>query len=147
MINFTESDLYKAYQLTKKGYNFTDVIESIKIDKLGTGDGDKIKVLYKTICNFYNINENFISGDNRCHNVVEARRMFCYLSRTLTNKGLNYIGLKINRDHATVLHHFRKQAGFVEIGDKNVISDVDELTTNYFKNLEVYKKEIKEKIA
>ena len=92
---FTERDLFKLYQLTQKGFNFKECLESIKIDKLEAGDGDKVDILISTVSNFYNLKPESLISEDRLHNVVEARRMFCYLSRTLTNKGLNYIGVKI----------------------------------------------------
>ncbi len=141
---FTELDLLKIHNLTSRGFNFGECLESVKIDKLEANDGDKVSVLMSTVSLFYNLKNESLVRDERRHNVVEARRMFCYLCRMLTNKSLSYIGNKINRDHATVMHHFRKQTGFVDIGDKATISDIEEITKGYFINLKRYEDRVKD---
>ena len=141
---YTETDLLKVHNLTRQGFNFRDCIDSIKTDKLGTCEGDKVDIILITVSNFYNLTPEDITGLSRLHNVAQARRMFFYISRMLTNKSLSYIGLKSNRDHVTVLHHFKKQTGFLDIGDKETISDVDEITKEYFINLKLHEKQRKD---
>ena len=86
-------------------------------------------------------------GRSRLGHIVEARRMFCYLSRMLTPKSLKVIGKKIDRDHATVLHQFNNVAGYVHISDSSIISDIDTITSQYLKRLNNYENELEQKIS
>jgi len=143
---YTEVDLQKVYSLAKRGFNFIDSLNSLKIDKIKTSDSDRLEVLKNTICEHYAVNDEEIMSRSRLGHIVEARRMFCYLSRMLTPKSLKVIGKKIDRDHATVLHQFNNVAGYVHISDMSIISDIDDITKEYFKNLKVHEAQLKQKM-
>jgi len=143
---YTEVDLQKFYSLAKRGYTFVDSINSLKLDREKQVHDDRLEILKTTICEHYAVNDEEIMSRSRLGHIVEARRMFCYLSRMLTPKSLKVIGKKIDRDHATVLHQFNNVAGYVHISDMSIISDIDDITKEYFKNLKVHEAQLKQKM-
>lgn len=61
----------------------------------------------KVVCDYFKISQEQIASKSRKREVAQARQIAMYLSRTLTNTSLSYIGSQIGgRDHATVLHSF-----------------------------------------
>jgi chromosomal replication initiation ATPase DnaA len=144
---YTEVDLQKFYSLAKRGYTFVDSINSLKLDRQKQVHDDRLEILKSTICEHYAVNDDEIMGRSRLGHIVEARRMFCYLSRMLTPKSLKVIGKKIDRDHATVLHQFNNVAGYVHISDSSIISDIDTITSQYLKRLNNYENELEQKIS
>ena len=144
---YTEVDLQKFYSLAKRGYTFVDSINSLKLDREKQVHDNKLEILKSTICEHYAVNDEEIMGRSRLGHIVEARRMFCYLSRMLTPKSLKVIGKKIDRDHATVLHQFNNVAGYVHISDSSIISDIDTITSQYLKRLNKHENELEQKIS
>lgn len=144
---YTEVDLQKFYSLAKRGYTFVDSINSLKLDREKQVHDDRLEILKSTICEHYAVNDEEIMGRSRLGHIVEARRMFCYLSRMLTPKSLKVIGKKIDRDHATVLHQFNNVAGYVHISDSSIISDIDTITSQYLKRLNNHENELEQKIS
>ena len=144
---YTEVDLQKFYSLAKRGYTFVDSINSLKLDREKQVHDDRLEILKTTICEHYAVNDEEIIGRSRLGHIVEARRMFCYLSRMLTPKSLKVIGKKIDRDHATVLHQFNNVAGYVHISDSSIISDIDTITSQYLKRLNNHENELEQKIS
>ena len=144
---YTEVDLQKFYSLAKRGYTFVDSINSLKLDRQKKVHDNRLEILKNTICEHYAVNDDEIMGRSRLGHIVEARRMFCYLSRMFTPKSLKVIGKKIDRDHATVLHQFNNVAGYVHISDSSIISDIDTITSQYLKRLNNYENELEQKIS
>ena len=144
---YTEVDLQKFYSLAKRGYTFVDSINSLKLDRQKQVHDNRLEILKSTICEHYAVNDDEIMGRSRLGHIVEARRMFCYLSRKLTPKSLKVIGKKIDRDHATVLHQFNNVAGYVHISDSSIISDIDTITSQYLKRLNNHENELEQKIS
>ena len=144
---YTEVDLQKFYSLAKRGFTFVDSINSLKLDRQKQVHDDRLEILKSTICEHYAVNDDEIMGRSRLGHIVEARRMFCYLSRMLTPKSLKVIGKKIDRDHATVLHQFNNVAGYVHISDSSIISDIDTITSQYLKRLNKHENELEQKIS
>ena len=138
---FTESDLFKVHNLTKQGFNFTECISSVRLDKVKACEGDKLRIVLKVVADYYKVSEEDIKGQSRLMRIVEARRMFCYLGRMFTNKSLNMIGMVINRNHATVLHQFQNILGYIDIKDKQTLTEIDELTIEYHRLVKLHEKE------
>lgn len=63
-----------------------------------------LEYILACVCEHFQITERQIFGRSRKHRVVEARQVYCYLSRRKTLYSLNEIGDLIDRDHATVLY-------------------------------------------
>ena len=144
-MNYNEINLHKVHQLTKDGMSFMDIISKLRVDKVSNCNGDNIDILINTVCDYYEVNRVLLKSRSRLGYIVEARRMYCYLARVLTPKSLKYIGSKINRDHATVLHQYSNMAGYVEIEDSNMISDINKVTHEYGSNIRAYEYLLKNK--
>jgi chromosomal replication initiator protein len=140
-MNYNERDLHKVYSLAKRGFNFQESLEALKTDRIKACDGDKLQILVNSICNYYHVTIEELTGRTRFGYIVEARRMYCYLARVLTPKSLKSIGKKISRDHATVLHQFKQVSGYVDVNDRTIISDIDDVTLDYYKNLKIHELE------
>lgn len=138
---YRESDLFKCHQLAQRGFNFNECLDMIRIDKIGTTDTDRLDVLFNVVSEHYELTREQLAGSTRKGHVVEGRRMFLYLARILTNKSLSVIGARVNKDHATVLHQFRKGVSYFEIKDEQFLSDYDTVTKEYHKRLKLVKKQ------
>jgi len=71
------------------------------------------EILKAAVCKYYQITDKQLHSKNRCSEVVGARRMFYYIARRHFDKTYKAIGRRFNQDHATVMHHERKLAGFL----------------------------------
>ncbi len=56
------------------------------------------------VCSHLEVEIDAIYGKSRKREIVEARQIIMYLAKTLTKMSSVNIGMKIGRDHATVLH-------------------------------------------
>ncbi len=63
---------------------------------------DKVQ---KVVCDYFNITRDELLSKTRKRQIVQARQIAMYMSRTLINCSLSTIGAEIGgKDHATVLH-------------------------------------------
>ncbi|MBO7623651.1 MAG: chromosomal replication initiator protein DnaA, partial [Bacteroidales bacterium] len=63
---------------------------------------DKVQ---KIVCEYFNITRDTLLSKSRKRNIVQARQIAMYMSRTLINCSLSTIGTELGgKDHATVLH-------------------------------------------
>ena len=63
---------------------------------------DKVQ---KVVCDYFNITRDDLLSKTRKRQIVQARQIAMYMSRTLINCSLSTIGVEIGgKDHATVLH-------------------------------------------
>ncbi|GHT66395.1 chromosomal replication initiator protein DnaA [Bacteroidia bacterium] len=61
--------------------------------------------IYKTVCNYYNVEPDNVQSSTRKREIVQARQVAMYFCKELTNSSLQLIGSYIgNKNHATVLH-------------------------------------------
>ncbi len=67
-----------------------------------------IESIQKAVAEFYDLRISDITGTNRSSNIAVPRMLAMYLSRTKTEKSLPEIGQAFYKNHATVLHAFRK---------------------------------------
>ena len=77
------------------------------IDKLIKNSRREISIDYiqKIVCDYYNIPLNLIQSKTRKREIVQARQVAMFFSKSLTKSSLATIGTQIGRkDHATVLH-------------------------------------------
>ncbi|MBO4416557.1 MAG: chromosomal replication initiator protein DnaA [Bacteroidales bacterium] len=81
----------------------------------------------KVVCDYFKIAPEQIASKSRKREVAQARQIAMYLSRTLTNTSLSYIGSQIGgRDHATVLHSYNTVSDLIDTERtfKKYISDL-----------------------
>ena len=63
---------------------------------------DKVQ---KVVCDYFNITRDDLLSKTRKRQIVQARQIAMYMSRSLINCSLSVIGNEIGgKDHATVLH-------------------------------------------
>ena len=71
-------------------------------------EGGLMEIALK-VCMYYEITyEEFISARRHRH-LVDARTDFCHLVKETTRFGCGQIGRYMNRDHTSVLHHWKKK--------------------------------------
>lgn len=100
----------------------------------------ELDAILKAVCYVNNVNIFDVKGKRRFEELVIARREYCYLACKLTQlnerspygNSLNKIGIEINRDHATVLHHKRVVNNWLKINSYG-LSEKFELIEKQFK--------------
>ncbi|MFO7669423.1 MAG: chromosomal replication initiator protein DnaA [Bacteroidales bacterium] len=99
------------------------------IDKLIKSTKREVSIDYiqKVVCNFYNIGLDQIQSKTRKREIVQARQVAMFFSKTLTKSSLATIGSQIGgKDHATVLHACKTVNNLIET-DKRFRLQVDEI--------------------
>jgi chromosomal replication initiator protein len=99
------------------------------IDKLIKSTKREISIDYiqKVVCNFYNIGLELLQSKTRKREIVQARQVAMFFSKSLTKSSLATIGSQIGgKDHATVLHACKTVNNLIET-DKRFRLQVDEI--------------------
>ena len=99
------------------------------IDKLIKSTKREISIDYiqKIVCNYYNIGLEQLQSKTRKREIVQARQVAMFFSKTLTKSSLATIGSQIGgKDHATVLHACKTVNNLIET-DKRFRLQVDEI--------------------
>ncbi len=99
------------------------------IDKLVKNSYHEISIEYiqKVVCEYYNIPINLIQSKTRKREIVQARQIAMFFSKSLTKSSLATIGSKIGgKDHATVLHACKTVNNLIDT-DKRFRLQVGEL--------------------
>jgi chromosomal replication initiator protein len=99
------------------------------IDKLIKNTKREISIDYiqKVVCNYFNIAVDQLQSKTRKREIVQARQVAMYFSKTLTKASLANIGSQIGgKDHATVLHACKTVNNLLET-DKRFRLQVDEI--------------------
>ena len=99
------------------------------IDKLIKSTKREISIDYiqKVVCNFYNIALDQLQSKTRKREIVQARQVAMFFSKSLTKSSLATIGSQIGgKDHATVLHACKTVNNLIE-SDKRFRQQVDEI--------------------
>ena len=130
---YSENDLYKAYTLFKKGFNFYDVTNYFKRNNVTLYDKQKIELIIDAVLLHYQITEKEFSGKSRQMHFVNARGTYYYLSRNLTKNSLKFIGKRVNRDHATVLNGYRLVVDLLEFKTDDIDRDIEQVKSIFNK--------------
>lgn len=86
-----------------------------------------INTIESTVCDFYNIKSELIHTASRKRQIVQARQVAMYLSKSYTEMSLAQIGSLIGKkNHATVLHACRTVREQMEV-DKTFREEVAEI--------------------
>lgn len=90
------------------GHNTIDIALAQRVTDMIVDDVNSelsIEKVEKAVCQYFNITAEDINSSSRKRQIVQARQIAMYLSRSLTSSSLSTIGDQIGgRDHATVLH-------------------------------------------
>ena len=73
---------------------------------------EKIK---SEICKRYNLEWSTIQGRSRTRKVVDARRLYCGILRSIFYLTYHEIGDILNKNHATIIHNMQQHDIFVKI--------------------------------
>ena len=99
------------------------------IDKLIKNTKREISIDYiqKIVCNFFNIPLDQIQSKTRKREIVQARQVAMFFSKSMTKASLATIGSQIGgKDHATVLHACKTVNNLIET-DKRFRLQIDEI--------------------
>jgi len=99
------------------------------IDKLIKNTKREISIDYiqKVVCNYYNIGLEQLQSKTRKREIVQARQVAMFFSKSMTKSSLATIGSQIGgKDHATVLHACKTVNNLIET-DKRFRLQVDEI--------------------
>ncbi len=97
--------LLATSSLNSKDIDFELVKKTVKEVSTNKQVNITIDTITKVVCDYYNVDENKVREKNRRKEVVLARQIAMYLSKTLTKSSLKTIGLHFGgRDHSTVIH-------------------------------------------
>jgi len=99
------------------------------IDKLIKSTKREISIDYiqKVVCNYYNIGLEMLQSKTRKREIVQARQVAMFFSKSMTKSSLATIGSQIGgKDHATVLHACKTVNNLIET-DKRFRLLVDEI--------------------
>jgi chromosomal replication initiator protein len=99
------------------------------IDKLIKNTKREISIDYiqKVVCSFYDIPVDMLQSKTRKREIVQARQIAMYFSKTLTKASLATIGSQIGgKDHATVLHACKTVNNLLDT-DKQFKGQIDEI--------------------
>ncbi len=78
-----------------------------------------IDYIKKTVCSYYNVPEDLLLSNTRKREIVTARQVTMYFSKTLTKNALASIGAQIgHKNHATVLHACKTVNNLLETDKK-----------------------------
>jgi chromosomal replication initiator protein len=99
------------------------------IDKLIKNTKREISIDYiqKVVCNYFNIPVDHIQSKTRKREIVQARQVAMFFSKSMTKASLATIGTQIGgKDHATVLHACKTVNNLIET-DKRFRIQIDEI--------------------
>jgi len=99
------------------------------VDKLIRNTKREISIDYiqKVVCNFYDIPQQMLLSNTRKREIVQARQVAMFYSKSLTKSSLASIGAQIGgKDHATVLHACKTVNNLIDT-DKQFKSQMDEI--------------------
>ena len=86
-----------------------------------------IDYIQKAVCDYFDMAQDALQSKTRKREIVQARQIAMYFSKTLTKSSLASIGAQIGRkDHATVLHACRTVNNLIDT-DKQFRFDIEEI--------------------
>ena len=61
-------------------------------------------LIAETVCGYYNINSDLLYSKSRKREISDARQVVMYLAKKYTPMSSTNIGVRLSRNHATVLY-------------------------------------------
>ncbi len=120
--------LLAQVSLTGMDINLETVQGFIKqYETTNTNKSVSIPTIIDLVCEEFGISRQEMLSKSRIKRIATARHIAMYLSRTMTDASLSYIGLAIgNRDHSTVHHSFKKIDKLIDT-DKNMARTIEKI--------------------
>ena len=119
--------LYAQSTLNRK--EITLDLARLMVEKLISTSKREITIEYiqKIVCDYYKIPIDLIQGKTRKREIVQARQVSMYFSKSLTKASLASIGSHIGgKDHATVLHACKTVNNLIDT-DKHFRNQINEI--------------------
>jgi chromosomal replication initiator protein len=119
--------LYAQSTLNRK--EITLDLARLMVEKLVSTSRREITIEYiqKIVCDYYKIPIELIQGKTRKREIVQARQVSMYFSKSLTKASLASIGSHIGgKDHATVLHACKTVNNLIDT-DKHFRTQITEI--------------------
>jgi chromosomal replication initiator protein len=92
-------------------------------NKLTTND------VLEAVCDYFSVDADDLKSEKRLKNLVIPRHLAMYLAKKLTAKSYPDIAKSFNRkNHATVLHAYKKIEKFIKSENEDICKQVKELT-------------------
>jgi hypothetical protein len=112
----------------KKENKIKKVINELKLSEVEKLHEEKIiKYILKIVENYYKVNPNYVTTNNRRRELVFARQVSMYLIFKYSTCSLKRIGEVFNgKDHSTVVHAKKTVLNLMQI-DKEIKNQIDEL--------------------
>lgn len=86
-----------------------------------------IDYIQKTVCDYFNMPSDSLQSKTRKREIVQARQIAMFFSKTMTKSSLASIGAQIgHKDHATVLHACKTVNNLIDT-DKQFRYDIEEI--------------------
>lgn len=113
-------------QLKNKELTIQDIKNLLK-NVTKTKKNVSVKDIIKTVCDFYNIEEELIYEKTRKKEVIKPRQIVMYILREEFGHSYPSIGEKLGgRDHTTVMHAYEKIKNSVE-KNQNIADEINQL--------------------
>lgn len=117
-------------QSTLNRKEITIELASEMVDKLVKNTRREISIDYiqKIVCEYFGLPSEVLQTKTRKREIVQARQIAMYFSKTLTKSSLSTIGSVIGgKDHATVLHACKTVNNLIETDKrfKNQVEDIE----------------------
>ena len=84
----------------------------------------------ETVCAHYNIDTELLYGKSRKREISDARQVVMYLAKKLTQLSSTNIGLRLSRNHATVLHACKTIEERLTV-DKELREDIEKIENEF----------------
>ncbi len=86
-----------------------------------------IDMIKKSVCSYFNLDNDALNGQSRKRNIVTARQIAMYLSKEYTHLPLTAIGRDLgNKNHATVVHAIKTISNLMDT-DKELHTTIQEI--------------------
>ncbi|MFA6924584.1 MAG: chromosomal replication initiator protein DnaA [Bacteroidales bacterium] len=119
--------------LNKKAINLALAKQVLDVCVKKSAREINIDYIQKIVCEYFNVPPEMIGSKTRKREVVQARQIAMYFSKSFTKLSLAMIGLHCgNKDHATVLHACRTVNNLMETDRqfKNYIEEIEKKIKN-----------------
>ena len=94
--------------------------------KVNTRRPISFDLIVETVANYYNLDSDLIYGKTRKREISDARQLIMYIAKQETELSSTNIGLRLSRDHATVLHACKQIEMRITV-EKKLKEDVDKI--------------------
>ncbi len=125
----TFSDEVLEYIASHVSNNIRELLAAKLINKLVKNSKRELSIEYisKVVCDYFNMQVDALQTKTRKREVVQARQITMYFSKSLTKYSLTSIGAQVgDKDHATVLHAC-KTVNNLKDTDKNFRQYVEDI--------------------